>query len=104
MAMRVLATADTPHTKPTGNRKGPDWSVFSRGKKIATCAADRMARPAISVLLLGFEKLFSFAASCRPRHTGQITPLMHYASLLSTTLTKHVNRQTMQSLHLQQQA
>ena len=64
IAISVLATAETPHTNPTGNRSGPDWSVPSSGKKTATCAAEAMARPAIKVLLLGREKLFSFAASC----------------------------------------
>lgn len=64
IAISVLATADTPHTKPTGNNKGPDLSVPSRGRKTATCAAEAIAKPAMSVLLFGREKLFSFAASC----------------------------------------
>lgn len=38
---------------------------------MATCAADRMPRPAISVLLFGREKLLSLAASCRQQQADE---------------------------------
>lgn len=64
MAIRELATPDSPHKKPTGKSREPDLSVFSNGRKIATCSKEAMARPAIKVRLFGREKLFSLAASC----------------------------------------
>ena len=64
IAIRALATAATPQIKPTGNNSDPDSLVFSSGKKTATCAADAAAKPVISVLLEGSEKLFWLAASC----------------------------------------
>lgn len=64
MAIRALATADTPQINPTGNSSDPDSFVFSNGRKTATCAADAVANPVISVLLEGSEKLFWLAASC----------------------------------------
>lgn len=36
IAMRALATADTPQMKPTGNSKGPASLVPKRGRKIPT--------------------------------------------------------------------
>ncbi len=58
IAIKPLATADTPQIKPTGNKRGPDWLVPSRGKNTATCAAEAAAKPVISVLFEGSEKLF----------------------------------------------
>ena len=65
MAMRALATAETPQTKPKGNSKGPALGVFSRGSRTATWAAEAAASPVIRALLEGSEKLFWLAASCR---------------------------------------
>lgn len=64
MAIRALATADTPQINPKGNSSDPDSFVFSNGRNTATCAADAAAKPVISVLLEGSEKLFWLAASC----------------------------------------
>jgi len=58
IAIKPLATADTPQIKPTGNKRGPDWLVPNRGKNTATCAAEAAAKPVINVLFEGFEKLF----------------------------------------------
>lgn len=64
IAISPLATADTPQINPTGNNNGPDSLVPSKGKKIATCAADAAAKPVINALFEGSEKLFWTAASC----------------------------------------
>ena len=58
IAIRALATADTPQMKPTGNSRVPDCLVLSSGRKTATCAADAAANPVINVLFDGSEKLF----------------------------------------------
>lgn len=58
IAIKPLATADTPQINPTGNKRGPDWLVPNRGRSTATCAADAAAKPLISVLFEGSEKLF----------------------------------------------
>lgn len=36
IAIRALATADTPQMNPTGNNNGPDCFEFSNGKNTAT--------------------------------------------------------------------
>ena len=58
IAIRPLATADTPQINPTGNKRGPDWLVPNKSKNTATCAAEAVAKAVISVLFDGSEKLF----------------------------------------------
>ena len=68
--MRPLVIPASPQKAVSAGARGPANPERISGRRIATWDTEAMARPAFNILLVGSEKLLSFAASCAGSQEG----------------------------------